>query len=610
MKAFSRVIIAFLILSVLISVIPISLSLTAGGAKVRYDIENELNDVFIIGSISIDGSTPEPYLASRRNDTSTRHIVVVKGSFSDDIPQGEKLMVRLSNVIFSMKVNGEETFSFGSYDRLDKRFASPGNLWQSFVSPGITTDDDIEITIYNIYPFGNGEAFSDALNRMCVGSTGALLREMQYKYRFSIIISLATAVFGASALLVMLVGLRHGRRAPAKALAFACLAIVTGLWMFMNFDYICMFIPYPQFCVTFCMMLQFMLPITFAFFVLLNVKVRQRRITKGLLAANIALFLTAALMQTFGLCDLYAFNPINIVFSTATVIICIAVLFTEVKSSGSSEAKKLLLAMLPCAAGFAAELVIYLCGGTVHGTWAMLGFLAFMAAEFFAVIRYMSDQMKIATQVKELQNELLQNRMKLMLSQIQPHFIYNSLNAISGLCISEPEKADEAIVEFSNYLRGNIDAMQSDKPIRFERELEHIKHYLALEKMRFDERVNVVYDINFTDFEIPSLTVQPIVENAVKHGITKRAKGGTITVRTEKIGNSAVITITDDGVGFDMTSDEYKNKNGHISVGIDNVASRLSYAANAEISVISAPDKGTTATITVPLIKKPDNPEQ
>jgi len=155
------------------------------------------------------------------------------------------------------------------------------------------------------------------------------------------------------------------------------------------------------------------------------------------------------------------------------------------------------------------------------------------------------------SKIAHLKRDLTENRISIMLSQIRPHFLFNSLTAIQELCLIDPETASEAMGEFSHYLRGNIDSLSINKPVPFEKELHHVKMYLSLEKRRFSKKLNVVYDVLTSDFFLPALTLQPVVENAVRHGVVKRNEGGTVTIRSEKTETGIIITVTDDGAGFD-----------------------------------------------------------
>lgn len=199
--------------------------------------------------------------------------------------------------------------------------------------------------------------------------------------------------------------------------------------------------------------------------------------------------------------------------------------------------------------------------------------------------------------VRERERDMLQGqKVKLMLSQIQPHFIYNSLSSISELCVSDPKKAQTLTDDFADYLRYNFTALATEKRIPFEKQLEQVGFYLNIEKTRFGDRINSVFDTQSLNFELPTLTIQPLVENAVRHGILKRPGGGTVTIRSFETPDEYVVEILDNGVGFDVNAIQ---KDGSVHVGIDNVKTRLSYFGNT-LDVSSVPDKGTTVTIKVP----------
>lgn len=186
-------------------------------------------------------------------------------------------------------------------------------------------------------------------------------------------------------------------------------------------------------------------------------------------------------------------------------------------------------------------------------------------------------------------------QIKVMMSQIQPHFIYNSLSSISTLIPIDPDKAQKALDDFTEYLRHNLSSLSETKLIPFESEFRHIETFIALEKIRFNDRINTYFDIKAKDFFVPPLSLQPIVENAIKHGILNRIEGGTLTIRTFETDDAYVVRIIDDGVGFDINSVDFES-NTHI--GINNIKSRLNAMCNAEIEIESEPGQGTEVRVT------------
>ena len=183
-------------------------------------------------------------------------------------------------------------------------------------------------------------------------------------------------------------------------------------------------------------------------------------------------------------------------------------------------------------------------------------------------------------------------QIRLMLSQIQPHFVYNSLSAISTLITLDPDKAQAALDDFTEYLRLNLSTLTETRLISFEDELRHIKKFVALEELRFPDRMKVRYELLVTDFYLPPLTVQPLVENALKHGILQRIEGGEVVLRSYREGDYNVVEVVDDGVGFDKNGVNFES-NKHF--GINNIAYRIEKMSGGSLSIESEPGKGTRA---------------
>ena len=191
--------------------------------------------------------------------------------------------------------------------------------------------------------------------------------------------------------------------------------------------------------------------------------------------------------------------------------------------------------------------------------------------------------------------ELAESRIATMISQIQPHFIYNTLGTIEQLCITEPEAASKLVRNFSLYLRGNFSELDNAKPIMFSQEMNHVKHYTDIEQVRFPD-MTIQYDLRSVEFLLPALSVQPLVENAIKHGLMKLEEGGIVTISAYETDNHYVVEVTDDGAGFDTSVcyDETKH------VGIKNIRARIEAMCNGTLAIESEIGVGTKATIKIP----------
>ena len=202
---------------------------------------------------------------------------------------------------------------------------------------------------------------------------------------------------------------------------------------------------------------------------------------------------------------------------------------------------------------------------------------------------------ELEAEQKEIRAQLQENRIAIMISQIQPHFIYNTLGTIQYLCKKDPDQAARLVQNFSMYLRGNFSELDKAMPIRFSKELEHVRCYTEIESVRFPD-MTVQFDIQTEDFALPALSVQPLVENAIKHGLMGLEEGGTVTVTAFETETHYCVKVTDDGVGFDETC----LQDGQKHVGIRNVRERLQGMCGGTLTVESQKGAGTTALIQIP----------
>ena len=196
-----------------------------------------------------------------------------------------------------------------------------------------------------------------------------------------------------------------------------------------------------------------------------------------------------------------------------------------------------------------------------------------------------------------------EQRIQIMMTQIQPHFLYNTLATIRSLCVRSPQTAAQTIDKFSKYLRQNLDALNQTKLIPFSQELEHVRIYTEIEMLMFPY-IHIHYDVEDDCFMLPPLTVQPLVENAIRHGVRGREAGEIdITVRKEE--NGHVVVIADNGLGFDPAAiDTAEGKH----IGIQNVRERLEKQCGGTLTLESRPGEGTRVTVFVPAVSQSDDP--
>ena len=245
--------------------------------------------------------------------------------------------------------------------------------------------------------------------------------------------------------------------------------------------------------------------------------------------------------------------------------------------------------------------------GTGFGLWqggliSEVVFILIFVASLIVLLKVVPQNLNAAIRARELEAEkmilnakLTESRIATMISQIQPHFIYNTLGTIEQLCITEPKEASKLVRNFSLYLRGNFSELDNVKPIRFSQEMNHVKHYTDIEQVRFPD-MTIQYDLRSVEFLLPALSVQPLVENAIKHGLMGLEEGGIVTISAYETEKYYVVEVTDDGVGFDMNAGYDETKH----VGIKNIRGRIEAMCGGTLTIESKIGSGTKATIKIP----------
>ncbi|SHI45626.1 sensor histidine kinase [Pseudobutyrivibrio xylanivorans] len=228
--------------------------------------------------------------------------------------------------------------------------------------------------------------------------------------------------------------------------------------------------------------------------------------------------------------------------------------------------------------------------------------ISLMLMYLFYEIEKNQRMLKQAEELVEAERANNQFKNYMLWTQIQPHFIYNNLNVIQFLCRKDPELAAEAVVNLSAFLRSYIDAYDMDVCIPISEELEIINHYLYMQKLRYGDRLEVEIAVSCEHFSVPPLSVETLVENAVRHGVAKKTEGGRVSIRVYEDENEYLAKVEDNGVGFD--SSELETDDGKNHVGLKNTNSRLKFMINGYLEVESQVGHGCKAIVHVPKGKK------
>lgn len=212
----------------------------------------------------------------------------------------------------------------------------------------------------------------------------------------------------------------------------------------------------------------------------------------------------------------------------AVMLLCLT---AALRQKFSIDTAALLLVLLACFADLLNAMWRWWPDNTATKVCLMFALLVEVARGIQGILNNYEAAKRTMQMVRELQN----SHIRIMLSQIQPHFLYNALTVIQSLCGSNPAAAENAVNEFADFLRGNMNVLTQDKPIPFLQDLEHTKHYLTLEKLRFGDLLRVEFELGPTLFRLPTLSLQPLAENAIRHGIRGSGNGsGTVRIVTQE----------------------------------------------------------------------------
>ncbi|MDR3318174.1 MAG: histidine kinase, partial [Clostridiales bacterium] len=193
----------------------------------------------------------------------------------------------------------------------------------------------------------------------------------------------------------------------------------------------------------------------------------------------------------------------------------------------------------------------------------------------------------------QYENEINLVKMQALKAQIKPHFIFNSLSAIQAMYTSDPAAGEAALSKFAHHLRLNVDS-DGKELIPFEEELENTLNYFELENLRWQNKLTLLLNVEYTDFSVPVLSLQPILENAIKYAGTQAKPDGCIQIAARAEECAVIVEVSDNGAGFDVGAVREN------AVGLKNVGERFRYILNADVHVDSKIGVGTTVTISIP----------
>ena len=461
-------------------------------------------------------------------------------------------------------------------------------------------EEMIDIVIHNPHRFGNEAAIDEMLSSMALWSgiefEKSALSSGEMQRNSGMLLGLVAIVFLGIALFSSLIHIKKS----SIIWMLGLVVLFAGVYLAYEADGISFWSDsiVTNTTVLGLSMMFYMLFLLMSLSYFLNSTKKVGKIAILCVAVADAVFFVLPIVTGVHFYDLWQYWAALQLIANVAIAVCLVREFAKTK-----ETKRWLYigGCLPLLA-FAADVI-----GTGFGVWkggvtSTYVFAVLFAVSMIMVLQLIPRSINATTKAKELEMEkivlnaaLAESRISTMMSQIRPHFIYNTLGSIEQLCKQDPPKAAELVHNFAKYLRGNFGELDNSKPILMSQEMEHVRHYINIENVRFPD-MTFTFEMNSDDFHIPALTVQPIVENAIKHGLMKLPRGGTIHVVAYETDTSYHVSVVDDGVGFDC--DALRDDRKH--VGLRNIRERLKVMVNGTLEIESTVGVGTKVLVTIP----------
>ena len=524
----------------------------------------------------------------------------LRGHFSYDIFDGGRLYYYQNHIGVTIYLNGEllsiDTISEYEEEGLVLEPSLCGSRWDYILSPGITTKDEVEFRLHNPHSHGNSSAYRDFLNTLYGSPNTSYILE-SYLKPCSSSLQIAGIVLIIVALILLGAALASGfLRTPMGGglWQYGLLTLFMGGFVILDtvgISFVSELVVFNTYARQLCMMLAVYC---------MGLCVCGTLTGKPRKTAKTAMLLSALLD---GILIVLSFAGVTVIYDTgiywvaSQVVLCPLLIACAAVEWHHREknSRTILLSLM-----FLLSAVLLDIAGVgrsiySHGTCTKAVFALLFVLYAAGTAKHVVIDHQASIRAKQLEKELEDSRVATMLSQIQPHFIYNTLGTVEQLCKEQPEVASNLVHHFSLYLRGNFSELDNKAPILLSKELEHVRHYVEIEHIRFPD-MEIRFELDSEDFLLPALSVQPLVENAIKHGLMGLESGGTVTVSAYETEKDYCVSVVDDGVGFDTTI----LLDGREHIGIRNIRGRIAAMCGGTLTVESAPGKGTKAVITIP----------
>ena len=537
--------------------------------------------------------------------SSTEGDVTLRGNFHMLAPDGEYVGVYSDSIPVAFYTNHINlTFFEGENDPfvidVENSLYGDSACHEDWTAYTLTSEAPIEILIHNPHNFGNETAIDEMLSSVALWTdiefekgaleSGKNQREIGLLFVIISLVVLGTALFST------LIHIKNN----VIIWLFGVIIFFAGTYLSYSADGVSFWNESVVSNTTIlgCSMIFYMFFISIALVNFLKEMRTIGTVTVAVLGAVNAVFLVLPMLTDMLFYDIWLYWTVAQILANIVLLGCLIKEFFAAKGKDRWLYIGLILPLI----SFIVDVIMTDLGLWKGGVSSEYVFVIFFVVAMVVVLRVIPNGINALSKAKELETEkivlnakLTESRVSTMMSQIRPHFIYNTLGSIEQLCSIDPPKAGELVHNFAKYLRGNFGELDNPKPILMSQEMEHVRHYISIENVRFPD-MTFSFEMSSDDFHIPALTVQPIVENAIKHGLMKLSKGGTIRVVSYETDTHYCVSVEDDGVGFD--TNELSDDRNH--VGIRNIRGRLKAMVNGTLEIESTEGVGTKVLIKIP----------
>ena len=555
-------------------------------------VEKAPQQIFFRGQYSADGEQWQP-ITEKTKLSALSGDLFLKGTFDHSSAPGERVHFYLDHLEFCVSINGQRVNSSSAWEwRNDP--ADCGRTWHSIPAEALSTEDLVEFHLHNPHSFGNADAYMEFLDSFYLCDPAALSYSVEQGGGIQralglLLMGLSLGLIGIAISFVFI-----EEPLGEQLWSFGILSLMAGVYIMMDTRDLALWsraVVFNTYMQQLCLMVAAFELCAFLAAYLTQWRRRVARVmawVQGIFIAGVACL---CLMDLVLIYDTMQVWIVLVCLCFCALMVCTGVEWYQrgFRSSYAMPAA-LLLMLAGLVEAVNMRLMLWSDGNLIQTVYLLL-----FTAVMIHCTRSVPHNYRKVIRSERMEDEMQSSRILMAMSQIRTHFVFNVLNAISGMCKYDPERADETVVRFSRFLRANIDIMENDQPVSFSNALRHVEDYVLLEQIRFGDKVEFETDITVDRFLIPPLIIQPLVENAIKHGLNPKPAGGTVKLSTRADEENIYVCISDDGVGFDITDD---TRDG--AVGLNNVRFRLKHMMNGSLEVESLPGQGTKVTVIIP----------